>query len=128
MPIGETTTIDRTNEECPECGKPMGWTEGLLSAGSRKPDVGRYSCLPCGLFKKSTDSRAIRKGKAMAPEFVGKRNVVSSIRGLGVGVQLGILRALQHCRTCKNNAGTPCTCDGKCDCPHCLDRGNYKGK
>lgn len=126
--MGETTTTHSTNEKCPECGKPMSWTEGLLKHGSRDKGVGRFSCRPCGLFKTPGDSREIREGKAMASEFVGQRNVVKKIMRFSGTVQLGILRALQHCKTCENDAGDPCTCEGKCSCPHCLDRGNYKGK
>ena len=126
--IGDRTSIDETNDPCPECGKPMGWTEGLLHDGAVETTSGRYGCMPCRIFAKQTESRETRAGRAEASKYVGQKNVVSKIMGKSVGRQLGILRSLQHCRTCANPAGTPCSCEGKCNCPHCLDRGNYKGK
>jgi len=126
--IGERTNIDKTNDLCPECGNPMGWTEGLLKDGGVDSTVGRYGCMPCRIFAKPTESRAIRKGKELAPQYVKKRNRVRSIMKYKIGTQIGILRALQHCATCDNDAGSPCTCNGKCNCPHCMDRGNYKSR
>jgi hypothetical protein len=123
MGIGETTTTSAQNDLCPECGKLMAWTEGLLGgAGARGVETGRCSCLPCRIFMKPVESRDITKGKKMAENLRGVHFMDKKITKQSCAVQIGILRARQHCKTCDNSMGDPCTCNGKCNCLYCRDR------
>jgi len=126
MPVGETTSISKNNEPCPECGKPMSWTEGLLWGGARDGAMGRYGCMPCRLFKKPGESRAMQRGRELAnsDEFIGVYAMDKKITSLSCNTQIGLLRERQHCKTCKNNMGDPCKCGGKCNCLYCrIQRG-----
>ncbi len=126
MAVGEATTFNEDNDRCPECKKIMGWTEGLLRDGARDQTVGRYACVPCGILVNMKESRAIRRGKQMAETLPLDIHCMDRrITSQSVGVQLGILRAQQHCATCENTAGDPCICEGKCNCLYCRIR---KGK
>ncbi len=119
---GKALSFNKKNKKCPVCKKPMGWVEGLLRDGSREPTTGRYGCVPCGVIDKMQDSRATRRGKRMAEDLVGVPCMDKRITSQSVGVQIGILRAQQHCATCGNNMGDPCTCKGKCNCVYCRER------
>jgi hypothetical protein len=105
----------------------MRWKEGLLDdSGSRDMTVGRHFCVPCNLTCKPTESRAIRKGKKLAESGVlkGAHALDKRVTSMSLGNQLGYLRARQHCATCGNNMGEPCTCKGKCNCLYCkIERG-----
>lgn len=114
------TTSNKRNAKCPLCKEPMDWTEGLLIDGSVDFSHGRYSCVKCGVLVAPTDSRDTRKGKRMAEKLPLDISCMDErITSQNAAVQVGILRAQQHCKTCSNNMGDPCTCEGKCNCLYC---------
>ena len=87
-----------TNKVCPDCKKPMKWQEGLLdSSGARDMSVGRYYCPGCNLFAKQTESRGLRKGRKLAASLKDVPAMDKRITKHSCGVQIGILRARQHC-------------------------------
>jgi len=94
------TTTDPHNKECPECKRPMSWTEGLLSdSGVKDIVVGRYSCLSCRLSEKPQESKGVSVGRVMAHDLVGVDAMDKQITRLPTAVQIGILRERQHCAT-----------------------------
>ncbi len=120
--MGETTTECVDNEKCPECGEPMSWAEGLLMDGGRSMEVGKFSCMKCGLFKVPKESRATRRGRKLAHDLIDVHCMDKRITQYDAATQIGILREQQHCATCGNAMGEPCTCKGKCDCLYCRIR------
>ena len=121
---GETTTTSKRNKKCPVCREPMGWVEGLLTDSGRDSTQGRYGCTTCGVISKMGESRATRRGRRTAHELSGVHCMDKRITSQSVGTQIGILRERMHCATCENNAGDPCTCNGKCNCLYCRERRN----
>lgn len=109
---------------CPECEKPMRWQEGLLNEGSRDGTVGRYYCPDCHLNMRQTESKAIRKGKALAHELEGVATMDKRITRLPGDVQIGVLRARQHCKKCgkpnypRRRVRDYCRCE-TCNCLYC---------
>lgn len=125
MAIGERTSTDESNDKCPICNKPMGWTEGLLnSTGSVDGTVGRYGCIDCRLFEREKESRATTKGRELAHTLKIKNPFDKNLIKYDIATQIGYFREIQHCKTCKNNMGEPCICEGNCDCLYCkIERG-----
>jgi hypothetical protein len=97
----------------------MGWTEGLLSDGALDITKGRYGCSHCNIFMKQTESRAIIKGRALAHTLKIKHVLDKKLTKHSCATQIGFFRELQHCATCHNDFGDPCTCKGKCNCLYC---------
>lgn len=121
MQLRDATTLHRDNKKCPKCDSPMEWTEGLLRDGARDISMGRYSCPHCLLFEAPKESRATQKGRELAHDLIGVDCMSRAITGLSIATQIGILRERQHCTTCDNALGEPCTCKGKCDCLYCRE-------
>lgn len=114
--------------KCPECKKPMKWQEGLLTgSGERDMTVGRYYCSSCNLWSTQTESRGLRKGKKLAHKLKGVHAMDKRITKHSLEVQLGILRAKQHCETCKlptyprTEWQDWCRCED-CNCLYCQDK------
>ncbi len=108
--------------KCPECKKTMKWQEGLLVDGTRDMSFGRYYCLDCRIFAKSTESKGIRKGRKMAPELTGVHCMDKKITSQSTASQIGILRERMHCSTCNSYyPDNPCKCTD-CDCLYCREK------
>ena len=107
---------------CPECKKEMTWQEGLLpfEGGSRDMTKGKYSCMHCLIFVNAKESRATVKGRALAHGLVGVSAMSKRITSQSCAEQIGLLRERQHCTTCHNDMGEPCTCTD-CDCLYCRE-------
>jgi hypothetical protein len=82
--------------KCPLCKNKMKWQEGLIRGdGHRDMTVGKYYCGECGVFSKSTESKATQTGRGMAKALKHYSAMSKKITGLPVAVQIGILRERQ---------------------------------
>ena len=111
--MNKRQSLDPANDCCHICNAPMVWTEGLLSDGGVDPTTGKYGCPRCHTAAEMTESRAVKRGRALAHDLKGVPAMSRAITHFSGGTQIGILRERQHCKTCHNNMGDPCTCGGK---------------
>lgn len=112
--------------KCPKCKATMKWQEGLLDDGTRDMTIGKHYCPACNIVGKTTESRAIKKGKRLAKGLIGVHCMDKKITRHSSTIQIGILRAMQHCATCglpnyPQTEDNSCACVG-CDCPYCESR------
>lgn len=117
--------MQEPEKECPECGGRLTWKVVREPFGKSG-----YNglCSKCNIVLRGRETPDLRKGRKMAETLSGIHVMDKKITRHNADVQLGILRARQHCSACggpsyPQTEENSCKCTG-CNCLYCRERKN----
>ena len=107
--------MPQAEENCPECGGRIHWRT-IHHIGA---PIYNGHCPKCNIVFRNRETPQIAKGKRMAKDLIGVHCMDKRITSQPCDVQIGILRAKQHCKTCQQLSYN-CKCIG-CNCICCME-------
>lgn len=112
--------MQKPEKECPDCGGRIQWK--TIHGAFGKP-LYNGLCPKCNIVIKGRETPQLAKGRNMAKDLIGVGAMDKRITSQPCDVQIGILRELQHCKTC-GGLSWECKCIG-CKCISCIDSGKW---
>ncbi len=85
-------------KECPECNGKIQWITVHSAYGA---PIYQGHCPKCNIIFRGRETPQVAKGKRMAKDLIGVGCMDKRITSQPCDVQIGILRAKQHCKTCQ---------------------------
>lgn len=101
-----------------QCGGTINWKviNGPLGSSMHKG-----LCKECNSIYTDDETPDHKLGKRLAHDMGVVDWENKSLLNHNTDTQIGYFRAIQHCATCKNAIGEPCTCVD-CDCIYCKNK------
>jgi hypothetical protein len=108
-----------SEDKCPECGGKINWKVVRGELGS---SFYNGLCKKCNIIFRRGEIPDLKRGRELARRLKVKNALDKRLTQYNTDIQVGYLRAIQHCDTCglPDNAGKYCKCT-KCKCIYCRE-------
>lgn len=107
--------LPEPEEECPECKGKLDWK---VVRGKWGKSFYNGLCKRCNIVLSGRETPGLKKGRVLAEQIGSISCMDTRNTQHNADVQLGYLRAIQHCRTC-GGPTYPKTEENKCKCTNC---------